>query len=427
MSHPGDHTAPQSNGAGMLEAATGGRRLGWRFIAIYALAWAGVWAALLPPILVGLGLRLRVIDPANASSSLSLVVSIGAIVAMIANPVFGHLSDRTTSRFGMRRPWLVGGALAGAAGLLLVACAESVWQVTLGWCLTQLAYNAQIVALLAILPDQVPAQQRGLVSGVTGMGLPVGMVGGTYLVWAIGASTVATFLVPAAIAVVTAAGLAAALPDRRFDVAVQRGEDEERTGPHNSRPAYRDFTWLWVSRFLLFMGIAVLLTYQGYYLIRELGVAPDDVPRWIFLATFAHSAALMIASYYGGSRSDVAGRRKTFLLAAALIYALGLVDIVSASTLGWFLAGRVLTGFGEGMYSAVGMALAADVMPGRHRDAGRNLGILNIAAALPQSLAPAVAPLILLASGGRHLPLFVIAALFAVAAALAAARVREAR
>lgn len=413
----------------MSEPVADGRQPGWRFIALYALAWAGVWAALLPPILVGLGLRMRAIDPDGASGSLSLIISVGAIVAMIANPVFGHLSDRTTSRFGMRRPWLIGGALAGAVGLAIVACAASVGQAALGWCLTQLGYNAELAVLLAILPDQVPASRRGLVSGVSGMGLPVGMVGGTYLVWAIGGSTIATFLVPAAIAIVTAAWLAAELPDRRRGAAAPQllGAPEPISATGDRPAQYRDFAWLWASRFLLFMAIAVLLTYQAYFLIGELGVPADDVPRWIFLATFVHSAALMVASYYGGSRSDVAGQRKTFLFAAGLIYALGLLDIVSASTLGWFLAGRVLTGFGEGMYSAAGIALAADVMPGRETDAGRNLGILNMAAALPQSLAPAIAPLILLASGNSYMPLFVIAALFSVAAAMAALCVRETR
>jgi len=72
------------------------------------------------------------------------------------------------------------------------------------------------------------------------------------------------------------------------------------------------------------------------------------------------------------------------------------------------------------------MALATDVMPGRDSAAGRNLGIFNMAAALPQSLAPAMAPLILLASANSYLPLFLIAAAFAVAAALAAWRVRAA-
>jgi MFS family permease len=47
-----------------------------------------------------------------------LVTGTGAAVAMIVKPVAGALSDRTTSRFGRRRWWTTGGALAGAAARL---------------------------------------------------------------------------------------------------------------------------------------------------------------------------------------------------------------------------------------------------------------------------------------------------------------------
>ena len=210
-----DVTAPPATD-NAASAAPNTARVSWKFIAIYVAAWTGVWMALLPPVLVGLGLRVRAIDPDNATAGLSLVMGVGALVAMFANPLFGHLSDRTTSRFGMRRPWLIFGAIAGAGGLATIACANSVWQVLLGWCVTQLAYNAELAALMAILPDQVPERQRGLVSGAEGMGLPIGMVGGTFLVWALADSTLAAFLVPAAIAIATAIWLAWVLPDRKL-------------------------------------------------------------------------------------------------------------------------------------------------------------------------------------------------------------------
>ena len=91
------------------------RETGWGFILIYALAYAGVWLALLTPIMVTLALRIRQLEPENAAGRLSLVLAVGALFALLANPLFGRLSDRTTARWGMRRPWLIGGALAGVA------------------------------------------------------------------------------------------------------------------------------------------------------------------------------------------------------------------------------------------------------------------------------------------------------------------------
>ena len=402
-------------------------RVGWKFIAVYVAAWTGVWIALLPPVLVGLGLRVHAIDPDNAAADLSLVMGTGALVAMFANPFFGHLSDRTTSRFGMRRPWLIFGALAGACGLAMIACAASVWQVLVGWCVTQLAYNASLAVLMAILPDQVPQRQRGLVSGAAGMGLPIGMVGGTFIVWALADSTIAAFLVPAAIAIATAFALAWVLPDRRIVSIGVDANRENLRATHRNPLRYPDFAWAWSSRFLLFMGIACVLTYQGFYLMHQLAVPVADVPRLIFISALVQCAALTAASFIGGSSSDRFGRRKNFLFAAGLVYALALVVIAAAPSFAWFLFGRLLSGIGEGMYSGPGNALIADVLPERESDAGRNLGIYNMAAALPQSLAPAIAPTVLFAAGGNYAVLFFAAAAFAAAAALAILRVRGAR
>ena len=38
-----------------------------------------------------------------------LVTGVGAAVSVFANPAFGAISDRTTSRFGRRVPWVVAG------------------------------------------------------------------------------------------------------------------------------------------------------------------------------------------------------------------------------------------------------------------------------------------------------------------------------
>ncbi|PWK92138.1 MFS transporter [Fulvimonas soli] len=403
--------------------------VGWNFVAIYAAAYTGMWMALLSPVLVGLAMRVHALDPVHATGSLSLVMGVGALLALFGNPFFGQLSDRTTSRFGMRRPWLIAGALGGAAGLAIVARAASVPQVLLGWCVAQLAYNAQLAALVAILSDQVPPRQRGTVSGIVGVSLPVGMVGGTWLVQALSSSTQAMFLTPAAVAVAGAVGLAWALPDRRL-AAAQR----PRYGLHEflgsfwiSPSRFPDFGWVWCSRFLLFAGVSVLMTYQGLYLIHQLGRPPAEVPRLIFLSTLVQSGAVVVFSGVGGGLSDAVGRRKVFVFGAALVYALALLVIAFAASYAWFLAGMAITGAGQGMYLAVDLALVTDVLPDREAHAARNLGIFNIATVMPQSLMPAVASGVLAASGGRYTVLFVVAAILVALGAWAIQPVRGVR
>jgi MFS family permease len=404
-------------------------RVGWPFVAVYAMAYTGMWMALLSPILVGLTMRAHAIDPKHATGDLSLVMGVGALLALFGNPFFGHLSDRTTSRLGMRRPWLVGGALGGAAGLAVVAQAVSVPQILLGWCIAQLAYNAQLAALVAILSDQVPQRQRGTVSGIVGVSLPAGMVGGTCLVQALADSTLAMFLVPAVIAVACALCLAWVLPDRRLAPAQRPryGLREFLESFWINPLRFPDFGWAWSSRFLLFAGVAVLLTYQGLYLIQQLGHRPAEVPRLVFLSTLVHACAAMVFGVAGGGLSDAVGRRKAFVAGAALIYALALLAIALADSYAGFLVGMALAGAGQGMYLAVHLALVTDVLPDREVHAARNLGILNIANVLPQSLMPAIAPGILFASGGSYTALFVMAAILVALGAWAIGPVRGVR
>jgi len=416
---------PFSTGA--TDAVWREREVGWQFAMIYGLAYTGLWMALLPPILMGLAMRVRQLALVHATGSLSLVVGLGALMALLGNPFFGRLSDRTTSRFGMRRPWLIIGALGGAAGLAIVAMATSVPQLLLGWCIAQLAYNAELAALAAIFADQVPATRRGTVSGIVGISLPVGMIGGTFLMQALADSTFAMFLVSAVIALASALVLVWVLPDQRLNAAQRPPYGwREFLGSYWINPSrFPDFAWTWSSRFLLFAGIAVLLTYQGFYLIHQLGCAPDEVPRRIFLSTLVQSCAVAIFSAVGGGLSDAVGRRKAFVSGAALVYALALVMIAFAASYTWFLTGMAITGVAQGVYLAADLALVNDVLPERETHAARNLGIFNIANVMPQSLMPAIAPGILLASGGNYAALFVVAAILVALSAWAILPVRS--
>jgi MFS family permease len=138
--------------------------------------------ALLTPGMVSIALKLRQLSPGSAAHDLALVLSIGAGVAIVSNPIFGRLSDRTRSRFGRRRPWIVAGMLCGTLALVIVAQAQNVGMVLTGWCLAQLAFNAVLAAMVAVLPDQVPEENRGTVSGIIAVCLPIGQALGSVAV-----------------------------------------------------------------------------------------------------------------------------------------------------------------------------------------------------------------------------------------------------
>ena len=391
-------------------------RVGWGFVTVYALAYAGTWLALLTPVLVTIALQVRRITPHEATENLSLVLGVGALFALFGNPLFGKLSDRTTSPFGMRRPWLLGGVVCGSAALLLIAQADDIAMVLIGWCLAQLAFNAVLAAIVAVLPDQIPLAQRGSVAGVLGICMPLGQVGGTYLVHVVEGSMLLMFMAPTAIGLATVALFVMVLPDRR-----QQREnappigwlDFARSYWINPR-RYPDFAWAWLSRFLLVLGTAFINTYQPFYLMDKLGYAERQVPQLIFKAMLAQAIMIVIASSVSGRLSDLVQRRKVFVLVGASIYAVGLWVAAAADGYDAFLVGMALTGVGHGVYFAVDLALVTDVLPDKERHAAKDLGVLNIANALPQSVAPAIAPLILAVGGGDYSSLFVAAGCIAL-------------
>jgi MFS family permease len=419
-------TAPE---AGLEPALAAPPRVGWGFISLYTLAYISTSLLFLAPLLVTLALKVNsLVGIEQAPGSLAVVTATGALLAMVGNPFFGRLSDRTTSRLGMRRPWMVTGLVGGSLGILVVALAPNVAVVLVGWCIAQLLFNALLAALAAVLPDQVPISQRGLVSGVLGVCVPIASVSGTFLVQLFTGNRLAMFLAPCAIGGFFVLLFAARLHDRRLARADRPAWSlRELAGTFYVNPRTSpDFAWAFASRFMFVLAYAVLVTYQAYYLLEKIGSAEADVPRQIFLGTLVQSAVIVAASLVGGRLSDRTGRRKVFVLTASIVYGLAMFALAVAASFNGFLVGMAIGGLGFGVYMAVDLALVVDVLPDSD-NAAKDLGVLNIAGALPFSVAPGIASAILALGGGSYGVLYAVAGVWAVLGALAILPVKGVR
>ncbi|MBT2505073.1 MFS transporter [Streptomyces sp. ISL-98] len=392
---------------------------GWT--ASLSLANGAIWVGWYGPLQILLALQAAELAPAGTSKEtvLAWVTGMGAAVSLVANPVFGALSDRTASRFGRRTPWIVAGVLGGAAALVLLSAARSVGVMALGWCLVQLALNAAFAAVTAAVPDRVPHGQRGAVGGWLGAAQVLGVVAGTGLATVAGGITAGYV----ACAVFTVLGV---LPYvlRHRDVVLPERQ------PFTWRPFLRgfwisprrhpDLGWAWLTRFLINLGNAIALLYLLYYLRDELKYGnPED---GVLILTAVNGALLLATVVVGGVWSDRTGRRKPFVLWAGVLMAAATAMLAGWQTWTGALVAAALLGVGFGVFTSVDFALMTDVLPAAaHR--GKDLGIINIANALPQVAAPAVAAPIVTHLGG-YTTLYLVAAGVGLVGAVLVVRIR---
>ncbi|MET1074687.1 MAG: MFS transporter, partial [Umezawaea sp.] len=257
----------------------------------------------------------------------------------------------------------------------------------------------------AVIPDQLAPHRRGPASAILGLSLPVGAVVGLFIAQLVSPNLAAMILLPAAIAVVGCVLFAAVLPDRRL-AAAERPPFGARDllGTFWVNPLRdKDFAWAWLSRLLIFLGVAAIQAYQAFYLIIVLHFAPEEVAGAVFLSTLVLTAAALLFAPAAGKVSDRVGRRKPFVIAAALIFATGLLLAAFASSFPMFLVAMGVVGLGQGVYFAVDIALVTQILPDPANPA-KDLGLMNIANTLPASIVPALAPAILSIGASAEAP-----------------------
>lgn len=398
------------------------------FIALYAVGYVGAYIALITPVATTLALKVGELDPAGKETSLGVISAIGALVAIVSNALSGALSDRTRSGLGRRRPWIIGGALGGVVALAIVGFAPTLVIATLGWVLAQLTLNMVLAALQALLPDQIPLEQRARVSAVLGISQQVSPllgIGLAYGVQAAGGGIGLMFLVPAIVGAIMLLVLVARIKDVPHDDLGRFTFAEFISNFRIDKAGRADFGWAWFGRFFVILGFAVYTTYQVYFIGDRLGVQGSDVVLMQLYALLIFSAVLTVSAVISGRMSDRSGRRKPFVFAAAAIVGVGLTLLALTYSVPLFFVAAAVMGVGIGAFFAVDLALITDVLPDKEHKAAKDLGIFNIANSLPQSVAPAIAPLFLaIGGGGNYTALFIAGGVFAVIGAVLIAPIR---
>jgi len=381
--------------------------------------WNSLTALILPEMII------QFVGRANEGVAASFLKTLGTVVAIVWQPIVGGISDRTVTRWGRRRPFIVAGTAGDLLFLVGIALAGSYWWVVVFYFLLQLASNTAQAPYQGLLPDVVPEPQRGQASGYYGVANLVGIASGTVGAGLLLSQFGRVAAVGSIIVVLVIAMLATVLfvPDRAVPVEGQFRSVKELFAKTFGIPLRnRDFVWLMVSRLLIFMGFGGLQNYAYFYfdnvffrnnakataiaastlLGLAIGVAAlvswpasrlsDRIGRrpLIFIAGLFGAAGtfVLVFSHYQWAPDGVVGPLAAFLHVPAL---------AAQAT----LAGLVI-GLGLGVFFSVDWAFIQDIIP--PHQGGLYMGFSNIATAGAGIMAVAFGgPLLDLFNRGPHI------------------------
>jgi MFS family permease len=371
-----------------------------RWITGLSLASLGMWMASLTPLQVSLPQQLQDITPHHKILALALVSATGAVAAVIATPIAGALSDRTTRVFGLgplcgrRHRWTLGMALLGAVCLVAISRQFSVLGVAICWFGFNIFQNAEFASLSAAIPDHVPVRQRATVAGWVGMPQALGLVVGTLVVVDVFNLNTRSGLKLGYLALAVLLFVLVIPFMFTPDYPLEPGHVERLTlrklasSYWISPRRYPDFGWAWMTRFLAALAIAMGTLYLLYFL-RD-AVHYRHPAQGLLILIVIYTVCVVVTAIAGGVISDRLGRRKAIVTFSGLLMAAAALLLTFVETWDASIVAAVAFGAGFGAYLAVDQALITQVLPAAaHR--AKDLGIINIAIVAPGAVGAALA------------------------------------
>lgn len=357
-----------------------------------------------------------VVGAGQATTIFGIINAVTAIASLVSNLLFGNLSDRTRSRYGRRTPWIIGGGIVGGVTLFLTGVFDNVWVMGLMYSICMFGLNAIIAPVIATISDRVPDDMRATISAFYSAGTTIGTSIGT-LVGAYFISIQIPGFISAGV-LMGIAGIATVIvwPNEKSSKDLPPVKGGLKDFLLSFRPPVkgaRDFWLAFVGRTLLIFSYYMILNYQLYILEMYIGQGKKAAAATISVMSVITMVVGLVGSLTSGAISDKIGRRKAPVIVASCLLAIGyLLPWVMKTPFSMMLFAG-FAGLGYAVYGAVDQALNVDVLPSQ-KDAGKDLGIINMATTLGQTAGPIVTSA-LVAAAGYNL-VFPVAIVFAIVA-----------
>jgi MFS family permease len=382
----------------------------------------GLWLVLLPAQVAGL-------DAANKITNFAIINVVTLVFNVIVQPIIGTVSDRTRSPFGRRAPWMLGAALLLLASLLVLGHLQTFGIVIVFWVLSQIGINTLMAPLTAVIPDRYPRAKRGIPSSMLGFGTLIGAGIGAVIAGQLVSNIALGYTVFGVAIIVTTVLFVVVNRDRsssQLENPPLRAKDFF-AGLWISPRQNPDFAWAFASRFVFYLGFFSSFVLQLYILTDYIHLDLAAAGAQVGINQGVALPFMVVSVLLSGWLSDKVGRRKIFIyIAAAIVFVGMLIPILLPTVLGSLLW-LIFMGTAFGVYLSSDTALLTEVLPHNGKNAAKDLGILNIATALPQSLAAVVGAIALSVFGnpGGYVPLFIFAMVCCVVSSLILIRVKS--
>jgi MFS family permease len=345
-------------------------------LSVYWFGIQTIWGGLNVIIIPG---RLDDLSRETQGILLAITFIAGAVAPIVIQPTIGVISDYTVTRWGRRKPYIVVGAVLDVVFLAGLAWSNDFVAMVAFYFLLQVSSNFAQGPFQGYVPDLVPAKQVGTASGLMGLMLTLGTIGGVGIATIGGVHNPLATLALGLVEVATMAVLVATVNEGR-GAPPRPGSWRQVALSAWGRDILqqRSVLWLLVVRLFFLGAYNATLIALGYFR-RSQGLSDDDANSTVFIATAIVGVSTALAAIPGGRLSDRFGRRPV-IWSAALIAGFGLAAVAAAPSPALAVAAWVPFGIGMGVFLSADWALMSDVIP--KATAGRYMGILNAGTAM---------------------------------------------
>jgi MFS family permease len=333
----------------------------------------------------------HLVAPGTEGSSLAIVALLTFIFSVAIQPTVGSISDYAETRWGRRKPFIVGGAIFDALFLIGIATSNSLLSIAAFATLLAFSTNVARGPFQGYVPDLVPEKQVGTASSMVGLFQVVGNVVGFGLsAFAdIEGNVGLAILAVAAIELVTMLSVVLRVP-KGPSAKPRNGRSwgsiaAETWGTDILRET--SYLWLLASRLFILMGGAALLNFVKLYLADVHGLDQAGTGAAFINMLVAATLVSLIAIVPASRLSDHFGRKPVIFVCTGLgIAGVGLIAI--APSLTFATIGAALFGASQGTFLAVDWALMTDIIP--RASSGRYMGLSNVVTASATTIAVAI-------------------------------------